>query len=161
MSNAGAECQHPQQGHLKTHAGVRRNFQILAADQCSLVEQLRILSAQLPGQFLNPVGIPHGVVRAARHHLFHGYPMEQREQVRQDGAEVRCKTGDAVNFSQQARPVISHQGIHQGFDIALINGTQHAADVIGRQLLVTKGDGLVGQTEGITHTAIGGPGQLP
>ena len=159
--SARAERQHPEQGHLEPHTGIRRNGQILAANQGRLVEQLGILGTEPAGQGLHLLRIAQGVIRAAGHHLLHGNPMEQRQQISQDHTVIRCKIGNPADFRQQGRAIPLNQRTHDTFNITLINGAQHIADITGRQPLVTKSDGLVGQAQGIPHTAIRGTGQKP
>ena len=87
--------------------------------------------------------------------------MKKRQQIRQNHTVIRRIIRNAGNFRQQAGAVPFDQGIHNLFDVPLVNGAEHVADIRCRQLLVTKRDGLVGQAERIPHTAVRRPGQQP
>ena len=87
--------------------------------------------------------------------------MKQGQHIGQDDAVIRRKIRDPVNFRQQAGAITLNQCVNNALDIALIDGAQHIADITGSQVLVAECNRLVGQAEGIPHTAIGRPRQQP
>ena len=115
----------------------------------------------MPGQGLHLGGITQRVIGTARHHLFHSHAMEQGKQVCQDDPVIRRKFRNPADFRQQPGAIPLYQGTDYPLDVPLVDGTQHITDIAGAEVLVAKGDGLVGQAQGIPHTAVGCPGQQP
>ena len=51
--------------------------------------------------------------------------------------------------------------LHQCGDMALIHQPQHLTDQSSIQIALPVGDRLIGQAQGVTHTAVSGAAQLP
>ena len=111
------------------------------------------------GQHLFPV--TQAVINTLGQGLGHRDPVQQCQNIRKQAAVVRRILTHAGNLGQQPGAVPRHQGPDNLVDFQLVNGAQHRFNGILRNLVVTKGYGLVRQAQGIAHTAVGGSPQLP
>ena len=157
----GPERHHAQQRHLKAATGVTRQGNIPLAIERYLVKELNILGCHRRRQLCDPFGIAPTIVDGRRHHLGDCHPVQQGNQLIQTALEIRRVFRHVGHHSQQPRRVARRQGFQQPVDEAQLHAAQHTADVVLVEFARAKGDGLVGQAQGVSHTARGRPAQQP
>ncbi|CDF96207.1 hypothetical protein BN844_1507 [Pseudomonas sp. SHC52] len=101
------------------------------------------------------------IVDAVRQGLGDGDTVQYIEDFRQHAVPVRPLFGQVAHRFEQRLRVAVDQGMQHVIDLAVIERTEHGPHIGSHDLAFTEGNGLVGQTHGVTHRTIGGAPQQP
>ena len=126
-----------------------------------MIEQLHVLGTDLPGQIQHSLLITQTVIGRLRYHLGHGNALQRRNQFGQHAGKVRALLRQLGHRRHEGPRITGNQRFENRKHLAMIDSAQHVAYFSHLQLAVAKGNGLVGQTQRVTHRAIGRASQKP
>ena len=128
--------------------------------QAQAIQQLGFFGRHGLGQIGQALGV--GVIAVlghAGHHLHHRHALQQHGHVFQRSSGRHALQTQGIDLVHHGGTIALGQGANHVHDMAAVHAAQHLAHTDFLQLPVAKGNGLVGQAQGVAHGAACGAGQ--
>ena len=126
-----------------------------------MIIQLQVFAVHGHRQRQNGLAVTFGVINSVRHHLRQCGTMPDTQQTLNHFIKVRAVFGHLSHFSQHFRCTAARHDFGQFEQSTAVHGAQHAGYLVLVDIAFAERNRLVGQTEGVTHTALCRPAQLP
>ena len=146
----GLERQQPDQGHVETNLGIRRERQVARADERDLIVDLQVLGRKRPREPVvgrRRIGIEFGG---------HGQVVECVLHFPKHGGEIERSPGEFVGCGEQRLAVARRQRFEQYTDLIATSDPEHGIHALGFDAAAAVGDRLVGDRQRIAHAAARG-----
>ena len=155
------ECQQAQGQHLKTPPRIRHIGEIPPGIERHLVENLQVLAAKFAGKLTDTAGICLPGRHNLGHRLGHGDAVQHRQQLVEQRLEISAESRQLLDLGKQAGAIAANHRGQYPADRLAIDGAQHDRHVLLNDRAGAIPYSLVGETECISHTAVGGLSQQP